>query len=161
MFSDKVQELSWKKVLRPRSIFYFIVWALIGLTLVISLSMRQRIGINVLHDRTPQYVLLSDGSIRNGYTVKLLNMIPVPRTFRLSIEGLPGAEITVQDETPDADGNYDIPVEPDRLKTLRVFVTMPHSAITENRKDYEIEVRDADGAEHARYKATFMAPEGR
>ncbi len=89
-FSDKVQNLSWKKVLRPRSMFYFAIWALIGLTLVISLSTRQRIGINVLHDRTPQYVLLSDGSIRNGYTVKLLNMIPTPRTFRLSIEGLPG-----------------------------------------------------------------------
>ncbi|WP_266030221.1 cytochrome c oxidase accessory protein CcoG [Brucella intermedia] len=160
-FSDKVQNLSWKKVLRPRSMFYFAVWALIGLTLVISLSTRQRIGINVLHDRNPQYVLLSDGSIRNGYTVKLLNMIPTPRTFRLSIEGLPGATLTVQDETADADGNYDVPVEPDRLKTLRVFVTMPHDAITEHRQDYEIEVRDADGAEHARYKATFMAPEGR
>ncbi|HHV67050.1 MAG TPA: cytochrome c oxidase accessory protein CcoG [Ochrobactrum intermedium] len=160
-FSDKVQNLSWKKVLRPRSMFYFAVWALIGLTLVISLSTRQRIGINVLHDRNPQYVLLSDGSIRNGYTVKLLNMIPTPRTFRLSIEGLPGATLTVQDETADANGNYDVPVEPDRLKTLRVFVTMPHDAITEHRHDYEIEVRDADGAEHARYKATFMAPEGR
>ncbi len=158
-FSSAVEHLSLKKVLRPRILFYFIVWALIGLTLVISLSMRQRIGINVLHDRTPQYVLLSDGSIRNGYTVKLLNMIPVPRTFRLSIEGLPGATLTVQDENIDAEGNYDVPVEPDRLKTLRVFVTLPHDAITEPRSDYEIEVRDADGSESARYKATFMAPE--
>ena len=148
-------------MLRPRSMFYFAIWALIGLTLIISLSTRQRIGINVLHDRNPQYVLLSDGSIRNGYTVKLLNMIPTPRTFRLSIEGLPGATLTVQDETADTDGNYDVPVEPDRLKTLRVFVIMPHDAITDHRKDYEIEVRDANGAEHARYKATFMAPEGR
>lgn len=157
--SGAVEHLSWKKILRPRILFYFIIWALIGLTLVISLSTRQRIGINVLHDRTPQYVLLSDGSIRNGYTVKLLNMIPVPRTFRLSIEGLPGATLTVQDENIDADGNYDVPVEPDRLKTLRVFVTLPHDAITEQRSDYEIEVRDADGSETARYKATFMAPE--
>ncbi|MCY1371444.1 hypothetical protein D9M69_585860 [compost metagenome] len=86
-------------------------------------------------------------------------MIPVPRTFRLSIEGLPGATLTVQDENIDADGNYDVPVEPDRLKTLRVFVTLPHDAIMEPRSDYEIEVRDADGSESARYKATFMAPE--
>ncbi|WP_343313637.1 cytochrome c oxidase accessory protein CcoG [Brucella sp. BE17] len=160
-FSDKVENLQWKKVLRPRSLFYFIVWALIGVTLVISVSTRQRIGINVLHDRTPQYVLLSDGSIRNGYTVKLLNMIPEPRTFRLSIEGLPGAKLTVQDEASEADGDYDVPVEPDRLKTLRVFVTLPRDAIAEPRRDYEIEVRDANGSEHARYKATFMAPERR
>ncbi|CAB4327277.1 MULTISPECIES: cytochrome c oxidase accessory protein CcoG [unclassified Brucella] len=158
-FSDKVQNLSWKKVLRPRSMFYFAIWALIGVVLIVSLSTRQRIGINVLHDRTPQYVLLSDGSIRNGYTVKLLNMIPTPRTFELSIQGLPEATLTVQDETPDANGNYAIAVEPDKLKNLRVFVTMPHDAVMEPRKDYEIEVRAEDGSEGARYKATFMAPE--
>ncbi|MBV2142473.1 cytochrome c oxidase accessory protein CcoG [Falsochrobactrum sp. TDYN1] len=160
-FSDAVQNLSWKKVLRPRTLFYFAVWALIGLTLVISLNMRQRIGINVLHDRTPQYVLLSDGSIRNGYTVKLLNMIPQPRTFHLSIEGLPEAALTVQDEEAGADGNYEVAVDPDRLTTLRVFVTLPQDAIKAHRSDFEIQVRDADGAESARYDATFIAPEKR
>lgn len=158
-FADTVETLNWRKVLRPRSLFYLIVWALIGVTLVISLSMRQRIGINVLHDRTPQYVLLSDGSIRNGYTVKLLNMIPEKRTFRLSIEGLEGAHLSIQDHNQTNSGNFDVPVEPDRLTTLRVFVTMPQDAITDLRKDYEIEVRDANGAEQARYKATFIAPE--
>ncbi len=67
----------------------------------------------------------------------------------------------MQDETPDSDGNYDVAVEPDRLKTLRVFVTLPHDAIDDRREDFRISVRDADSAEHARYKTTFMAPEGR
>ncbi|PWL19178.1 cytochrome c oxidase accessory protein CcoG [Falsochrobactrum shanghaiense] len=158
--SDKVQSLSWKKVLRPRTLIYFIIWALVGLSLVVSLNMRQRIGINVLHDRTPQYVLLSDGSIRNGYTVKLLNMIPTPRTFHLSIDGLPEASLAVQDENAGPDGQtYEVPVDPDRLKTLRVFVTMPQDAIHDHRSDFRIEVRSDDGSENASYKAIFIAPE--
>ena len=56
--------------------------------LLYALLSRDRLEINVLHDRNPQFVTLSDGSIRNGYTVKLLNMIPEPRTIIvLSIAG--------------------------------------------------------------------------
>lgn len=159
--SDSVQRLSWKKMLRPRTLIYLAIWLLVGLTLLFSLNMRQRIGINVLHDRTPQYVLLSDGSIRNGYTVKLLNMIPTPRVFRLAIDGLPGATLTVQDENSVSENAYDVPVEPDRLKTLRMFITMPPAAIGTDRTDFEIEIRDVDGSESARYKAIFIAPENR
>ena len=49
----------------------------------------------MLHDRNPQFVELSDGSIRNGYTVKMLNMIPEPRTIIVTLQGLPGAEMSV------------------------------------------------------------------
>ena len=40
---------------------------------------RDRLDVNVLHDRNPVVVQLSDGSIRNGYTIKVLNMKPEPR----------------------------------------------------------------------------------
>ena len=30
-------------------------------------------AINVMHDRNPIYVRLSDGSVRNGYTVRIVN----------------------------------------------------------------------------------------
>ena len=53
-------------------------------------STRDRLEVNVLHDRNPQFVTLSDGSIRNGYTVKLLNMIPEPRTIIVTMRGLAG-----------------------------------------------------------------------
>ncbi|MEZ5827662.1 MAG: FixG Ig-like domain-containing protein [Hyphomicrobiales bacterium] len=49
---------------------------------------------NVLQDRNPLYVRLSDGGVRNGYTIKLLNKRYLPRAFKLSVEGLPGARLT-------------------------------------------------------------------
>ncbi len=56
-----------------------------------ALLTRERLQLNVLHDRNPQFVVLSDGAIRNGYTVKLLNMIPKPRTIRITLEACRGA----------------------------------------------------------------------
>lgn len=158
-FVDSVRHFSVKKMLRPRSIFYSIVWLLIGFALVTTLMMRDRIGINVLHDRNPQYVLLADGSIRNGYTVKILNMVPEPRVFRLSMEGLPSAVMTVQGLDAEQDGSFNVLVEPDRLRTLRVFVSVPHKDISSNQTAYTLLVQDRNGSESDTYKATFLAPE--
>ena len=49
----------------------------------------------MLHDRNPPYVLLSDGGMRNGYTVKILNKLHEPREFTLEVRGLPGARLAV------------------------------------------------------------------
>lgn len=158
-FKDTIHLISLKKILRPRTLIYFTIWAMVGLMLLGSLYMRERIGVNVLQDRNPQYVMLSDGSIRNGYTVKLLNMIPQPREFSVTVEGLPHATVSLQDIEPTTEGNYIIPVEPDRLKTLRLFVSIPAHEIMQARSTYTIRVSDVESKESASYKATFIAPE--
>ena len=58
-------------------------------------SRRDRLEVNVLHDRNPQFVDASDGSIRNGYTVKLLNMIPEPRTIIVTLQGCAAPNMSV------------------------------------------------------------------
>lgn len=158
-FNPAIQLLNWKKVLRPRSFIYLGIWLLIGIAMFANLTMRERLGVNVLQDRNPQYVLLSDGSIRNGYTVKLLNMVPQPRDFTLSVEGLPDARVVVQDVAPQTDDTYIISVEPDRVRTLRLFISMPAESIDEPIQNFTIHVSDIQDKESANYKATFIAPE--
>ena len=50
-----------------------------ALIMLAALLNRSTLEINVLHDRNPPFVLLSDGGIRNGYTVKILNKLHEPR----------------------------------------------------------------------------------
>jgi polyferredoxin len=69
-----------RKLLRPGTLIYFAAWLVVGLGLLYTLLTRDRLQVNVLADRKPQFVVLSDDSICNGYTVKLLNMIPEPHT---------------------------------------------------------------------------------
>ena len=46
----------------------------------------------MLHDRNPPFVLLSDGGVRNGYTVKILNKLHEPRDIHpRPCAGCPGA----------------------------------------------------------------------
>lgn len=146
------------RIFRLRTFIYAGAWSLIGVALLVALLSRDRLDVNVLHDRNPQFVRLADGSIRNGYTVKLLNMVPEPRTIQLSIEGLPGAAMTIVgiDEAPSRVMSVD--VDPDKLKTIRVYVSQPLDQIKEG-ETFKFIVKDIGGSETDTYVANFNIPE--
>lgn len=146
------------RIFRPRTFVYAGAWSLIGFALLFALLSRDRLEVNVLHDRNPQFVVLSDGSIRNGYTVKLLNMVPEPRSFELSIEGLPGAAMSVVGMDQPESRSITIEAEPDKLKTIRVYVRQPRENLAEGRS-FKFIVADKVGAETDSYVAKFNVPE--
>ena len=150
---------------RPRTLVYLGIWALIGIGLSYALLTRERLEINVLQDRNPQFVQMADGSIRNGYTIKLLNMIPEPRTITLSLEGLAGATMAISG-VGGPDGvhgrSFPVPVEPDRLRNLKVFVQLPVDAVRaleDGQATFRFRAEDRAGTEADDYVATFNAPE--
>ncbi|RVC41606.1 MAG: cytochrome c oxidase accessory protein CcoG [Mesorhizobium sp.] len=158
-FSEKLAHFHIRKIFRPRTFIYLGAWSAVGLALLYSLLTRERLELNVLHDRNPQFVTLSDGSIRNGYTVKLLNMIPEPRTIVVTLQGLPGAEMSaVGIELPPA-RSFATLADPDRLKTLKVFVRQPADQIGGAAQSFKFLIEDKAGLESAEYTATFNAPE--
>src|SRR5690606_24617824 len=124
------RHFDWKIILRPRTLLYFGVWAAVGLGLTFALLSRDRLEINVIHDRNPQFVLESDGSIRNGYTIRLLNMIPEPRTILVSMDGLPEATMKITGIADVPGRLFAVQVEPDRTLALKVFVTLPKTAVS-------------------------------
>ena len=83
------------RLLRPRTIAYMAILAIVAGVMVFSLSTRSRLEVNVIPDRQPLFVKLSDGSIRNGYTFKILNMQREPKSYILATDGLIGGEISV------------------------------------------------------------------
>src|SRR5690606_11286607 len=68
--AGKPERTTWRSFIRPRTLVYVGVWAMVGLAMLAVLLTRSRLDVNVLHDRNPVFVQLSDGSVRNGYTVK-------------------------------------------------------------------------------------------
>ncbi|MDF2371153.1 MAG: cytochrome c oxidase accessory protein CcoG [Rhizobiaceae bacterium] len=158
-FSDKIRHFDWRIFIRPRTLLYLSVWALVGIGLLVALGSRDRLEVNVLHDRNPQFVRLSDGSIRNGYTVKLLNMIPEPRVIFLSIEGLPGATMSIVGIDQPEGRSFAIPVEPDRLRTIKVHIHQPIEEIKAGKTVFRLVAADKGSNESDVYKATFDAPE--
>ena len=116
----------WKALLRPRTVVYSLVWAGIGLGLLFALGARTRTDISVAQDRNPPFMLMSDGSVRNAYTVNLRNMQSRPRDMRVAIEGLPGA-VMWTDEMPREDASRELmqTVPADATEPLRIYVIAP------------------------------------
>ena len=56
---------------------------------------REPLDLHVLHDRNPIFVTLSDGSIRNGYDIKILNKTHEDRIYSLAVSGLDRADLRV------------------------------------------------------------------
>ncbi|WP_308219996.1 cytochrome c oxidase accessory protein CcoG [Nitratireductor sp. ZSWI3] len=158
--SGAVAHFHWRKIFRPRTFVYFGAWSLVGLAMLYALLTRDRLEVNVLHDRNPQYVLLSDGSVRNGYTVKLLNMIPEPRVIFLSLEGLPGATMQAVGIDQPEGRSLAIPVEPDRLREVRIYVRQPAELSHRGNERFNFVVEDKASFERDVYHAKFDTPEG-
>jgi len=158
-FSPTIKHFDWKIFIRPRTLIYVAAWSAMGVAMLVALATRSRLHLDVLHDRNPVYVQLTDGSIRNGYTVKILNMVAQPRTITLAIEGLPGATMAIND-IGQADGTrFDIPVDADKLRTLKVYVKQPRSQIGDEREKFSFVVDDPQSGEHNHYVAVFEGPE--
>lgn len=151
-------QFSVGRVFRPRTLVYFAAWALVGLALLYGLMTRDRLQVNVLHDRNPQYVVLSDGSIRNGYTVKLLNKVPEERTILVTLDGLDGATMSAVGLDQPAGRSLAIRVEPDRLRTVKVYVSRSADRISGPVEPFRFVVEDRSSFETDAYTASFEAP---
>ncbi len=158
-FIPAIRGFSFKEMFRLRTIIYFAAWSAIGIGIVFALLSRDRLEVNVQHDRNPVFVTLSDGSIRNGFTVKILNMIPEPRDIYLTLDGLPGAAMTINGINDTGLTTVRVPVEPDKLRALRVFVSQDPANVTPGATTFRFLVEDRESFETDAYDAIFEAPQ--
>ena len=147
-----------KAVLRPRTFVYFTLWSLIGFAMLGLLLTGDNLDLNVLHDRNPVFVQLSNGDVRNGYTVKILNKRSGARSFRLSMEGLKGALMTRSGTTEDPTDSLVIDAGADRLASVKVFVRSRPKALSAQRTAFKFIVVDETLGEQAAYDAWFEVP---
>ncbi len=157
--NDAIKRTDWRSVIRPRTIVYLIGWSAIGFAMLTALALRSPLSLNVLHDRNPLYVELKDGSIRNGYDVKILNMTPALRAVELRLEGLPGAELSLADGGEDAAQALKLELEPDKVLPLRLYVRVSPTARPDAQARFRIVVETTDSHTRSSTETTFEVPE--
>lgn len=142
----------WKPV-RPRTILYALLLAVVSLVVLVAFVLRTQTELTVQRDRSPNFVRLSNGEVRNAYTVKVLNKLQTEQRFQLSIEGLPGATLGYVTNQPDG-----LVVHPDAVGTYRVLVTVPADKAPSGSKSVRFAVRDPSGRVSASHEAVFVGP---
>ncbi|MBX6425920.1 MAG: cytochrome c oxidase accessory protein CcoG [Variibacter sp.] len=145
------------KPVRTRTVLYAAIIAVVGLGMLYSLAVRSTVGVSVIHDRNPVFVQLSDGGIRNAYTIRILNKALEARSFLLMIEGLLAPEIEVIGSAPNPDGQFVLEVGPDQTREVRALVTV-HRPPPSPSTPVTFRVIEMRSGEHAKASDHFRAP---
>ena len=114
-------------LIRPRTVFYALLLAALGLFMIWGLATRPEAELHAIRDRNPMFVRLHDGSVRNGYVLKIANRTFSDRAFRVSLQGLPGALMRMGADTPSR--QFVVTVGPDQVRQVRLFVSAPAQAL--------------------------------
>ena len=139
---------------RARVVIYLALIAVVGAVMVGALALRATVELSVLRDRSPLWVVLADGSIRNAYTVKILNKSRDRETYRLAVAGLPQARLTVADGA----GDDRVAAQPDGVATFRVFLSLPAGTPLPESTPITLAATRLSTGEVARHGSVFLAP---
>lgn len=159
-FIPAVKHFNKRVFLRPRTLVYAGAWLIIGSVLIYFLLNRTHLEINVQHDRNPVAIKLSDGSVRNGYIVKLLNKALEPRKITLTVADLDGATMAIEGLSNVSGLTASVDVQPDKLRSLKVFISVSRSALpSATQTPFQIIATDTQSLEIDTYIAAFEVPE--
>jgi cytochrome c oxidase accessory protein FixG len=141
--------VAWKPV-RPRTLLYAALLAVVAIVMATAFFLRGDADLSAQRDRSPNFVRLSNGDIRNAYTVKISNKLQQERRFVLELRGLPGAMLTA------ANATQPLVVHPDSVGSFRVLVTVPAASSAAGSQPIEFVVRDEAGLETAVHESVFI-----
>ncbi len=82
--------MDWKRL---KVIGYGASIALMTAYLIYDIQHRHSFEHSIQQVRSPLYVVLSDGNIRNRYQIRLTNISGAPETYRIEVRGLPAGAL--------------------------------------------------------------------
>ena len=146
------------KLFRPRTVLYAALIVLIAALMASLLATRGSEALSVIHDRNPLFVRLSDGSVRNAYTLRIVNKQLLPRRFAISVEGVPEASLDVVGEVAPPGAAPVVAVGPDQTYELRVLVSTAARLPANASLDVTFRLKDIAGGEVVAVTDHFKGP---
>ena len=143
--------------IRARTLLYAGIIIAVSGVMLYALLTRAPFTVSVIHDRNPIFVKLSDGHIRNAYTVRIANMLPTQRAFTLDIDGVHGAHVEIIGGEAPINGRPSVSVGPDQTRELRVLVTASDEG-DEEPAHLEFTIRDESDGHIATARDYFRTP---
>ncbi len=145
------------KLIRPRTIYYAVTLTLVSGAMIWGFLGRKDLDVHALRDRNPAMIRLSDGAVRNGYTLKIANRGFEPTTVEVRFAGIEGARLRSPGQP--ADERLMIEVEPNQVTPVRVFVTVPYGQIGVGQQNAAFELRSGSERQVVETAFNFGDPE--
>ena len=155
------RELGEKEVyrlVRPRTVLYAVLITLITAAMAFKLATRADTSLAVIHDRNPQYVLLSDGAVRNGFVLRFANKASEARVFCVRVDGVQDAALDLAGASKDDQGRIRMEVGPDQTREARLLVSTKADLPKNASLPLTFTLTDSAGAVVATAKDFFRGP---
>jgi cytochrome c oxidase accessory protein FixG len=146
------------RLIRPRTVLYSALIATVGAVMLYALVNRSLLDVSVLHDRNPVAVRLSDGSIRNAYTMRLSNKRGFDRVVAIDVDGPPDAVVHVVGSDSVTQDRPMIVLGRDATTELRVLVTAGAAAELGKSTPVTFRITDIGLGEAASTRDNFVTP---
>ncbi|QGM44787.1 cytochrome c oxidase accessory protein CcoG [Methylocystis heyeri] len=146
------------KPIRARTVLYAALIAGIGGFMIFTLATRANLHLSVLHDRNPLTVKLSDGGVRNAYTIHVANMNPEPRRFVLEVAGAAGAQMEAVGAPRDAEGRIVLDVGADQTREARILLTIHGGPADRKPLPLEFSMREIETGRSVTARDAFLWP---
>ncbi len=139
-----------------KNIGYAAVLAITIGALIWSIMTRSDVEVSVRQIRQPLSVLLSDGRVQNRYEIKFNNKTSKPRHYRLSIRGLPEAEL-------DSHWKDDIKLNPEHSIKFQARIKQKPYIAGSNRTDFDFVFTPMgeENAEAVIHHSMFYVPDNK
>lgn len=142
---------------RPRTIFYTFIMLAVGLLMLYGITLgRTTLDIHAIRDRNPLYVQMSDGGIRNGYTVRIVNKVHETKVLTLSVDGIQDALVSLSSRKGEAAKTLQLEVKPNSVGEYRIFVTAPKGKGSSGKTPVIFHVKNGEISDS--YDTVFIAP---
>ncbi len=145
------------RLFRARTILYGLLIVAISGLMAYGLATKSTFGANVLKDRSPPFVRLADGGLRNGYTLKLVNKASDARALTLTLSGLDGARLEVIGIDEADIAGTELPVAAHGVDRYRFLVSVP-AGVVSDQASYTLTVTDPETGETDINTVAFLGP---
>ncbi|MBF0126332.1 MAG: cytochrome c oxidase accessory protein CcoG [Magnetococcales bacterium] len=146
--------------LRPRILVYALLLTVFLGGILLFLLRHSPLEMTVIGHRQPLYIMQSDGSIQNNFTLRVLNMTEKQQTYSLRVTGLNGASLTmaaIDTRTPGGDPSFS--VSPGSVNAFTVYLKQAREQVRPGKQEilFKLSARQPEGGSAA-YTSVFMRP---
>ena len=142
------------RLIRPRTIVYASALALCTAATAYGAMHLSSTNFSAIHDRAPLFVHLKDGSVRNGYTLKIANKTMLSAGYTLTASANETLLLALPEQSPAFGTAIHVTVPPSEVGTIRLVLqgrpTAPREVI------HLRLIQDASGESRA-YSTLFLS----
>ena len=139
----------WQRVMRPKVQIYTMILVAVTLGLLVSLGLRTPFKVDVVRDRSTLSRITESGTLENVYRLQIMNAAEAPRTYHLSVNGLPNLKITTQ---------TDVTVEAAQARWVVLSAEIPYGSADSGSHKIQFKVQAIGSDDFVIEKSVFIVP---